>query len=380
MKIAIFTDTFLPAINGVTKTLGKMKEYMDKKGIEYRFYVPGKEKNMTGNTIELKCFKFFLYPECKIAIPRYKIVEKSLNEFKPDIIHIVTPFSVGLMGLKYAKDNNIPIVSSYHTDFPKYLKYYSLEFMENTIWHFFRWFHSHSYINFCPSEDTKNDMEKHGIKDIELWGRGIDTDHFNPNKKDEAIRKKYCKNDERLLLYVGRISPEKELDVLMDMAKKLNEKNVKYQLVIVGDGPTKKELESRGIANVHFVGYKSGAELQAYYASADVFTFPSSSETYGNVILEAMASGLPVICPNEGGIKENLINAYNGLAFKKGNSNSMAEKIMALIEDNQLRQNIKENAINYTQTKSWDSIYNDLFNKYRMVIEQMGHISKKISA
>ncbi|MCG8482246.1 MAG: glycosyltransferase family 1 protein [Clostridia bacterium] len=303
-----------------------------------------------------------------------------MHKFKPDIIHLVTPFSMGLMGLKYAKDNNIPLVSSYHTDFPKYLKFYNLEFMENSLWHFFRWFHSNCYINFSPSNDTKEDMEKHGIKNIELWGRGIDTNLFSPNKRSEALKKKYCKHGEKLLLYVGRVSPEKELDVLLDAAKILNEKKVKYQLVVVGDGPTRKELESREIDNITFVGYKSGAELQTYYASADLFTFPASSETYGNVILEAMASGLPVVSPNEGGIKENLIDGYNGLAFEKENPDSMVDKIIALIENDQLQQSIKKNAISYTFSRSWDSIYTNLFKQYHGVIEEMNQIPTKRSA
>ncbi|WZL74705.1 glycosyltransferase [Clostridiaceae bacterium 35-E11] len=162
MRIAIFTDTFLPEINGVTKTLAKMKEHMDYKGIEYRFFIPGKENNIMDNTITFSSCKFFLYPECKIAIPRYKSIKESLDRFNPDIIHVVTPFSIGIMGLKYAKENHVPLVASYHTDFPKYLKYYNLQFLENTLWYFFRWFHSHSYINLCPSKDTKEDMEKHG--------------------------------------------------------------------------------------------------------------------------------------------------------------------------------------------------------------------------
>lgn len=380
MRIAIFTDTFLPQINGVTKTLSRMKEYMDEKGVEYKFFIPGEENYIRDNTVAFSSFRFFLYSECKIAIPKYRKIKKELDSFNPDIIHVVTPFSIGIMGLKYSKDTNIPMVASYHTDFPKYLKYYNLEFLENTLWYFFKWFHSHSYINFCPSVDTKEEMEKHGINNLELWGRGIDTIKYNPNKKNEKLREKYCSNNEALLLYVGRIAPEKELDVLMEAAKKLNRMNVKYKLVVVGDGPSKKEFESMTIDNVVFVGYKSGSELEAYYATADIFTFPSSSETYGNVILEAMASGLPVICPYSGGLKENIIDSYNGLIFETGSSENMAYKIIELINDNNLRYRLRENARSYTITKSWNNIYSDLFSKYRLVVEYVTRTSKKIPA
>ncbi len=380
MRIAIFTDTYLPAINGVTKTLSKMKEYMDAQGIDYRIFIPGEENNSKDNTITFSSFEFFLYPECKIAIPRYRRIKESLDKFKPDIIHVVTPFSLGMMGLKYSKENNVPLVASYHTDFPRYLKYYNLEFLENSLWYFFEWFHSQSMINFCPSKDTKEDLVKHGVKNVELWGRGIDTKAFDPNKRDRMLKRKYCKHNEALLLYVGRVSPEKELELLLDAAKLLNHKKVKYKLVIVGDGPSRKQFESLGIENVIYAGYKSGIELQTYYASSDIFTFPSSSETYGNVILEAMASGLAVVSPYSGGIKENLIDGYNGLAFEAGNYDDMANKIVNLIEDENLRVGIIENARDYTLSKSWDKIYADLFNRYRTISNYMKNITKKISA
>ncbi len=380
MRIAIFTDTYLPAINGVTKTLSKMKEYMDKQGIDYRIFIPGKENNVIDNTISFSSFEFFLYPECKIAIPRYRRIKESLDRFQPDIIHVVTPFSLGMMGLKYSKDNNVPLVASYHTDFPRYLQFYNLDFLENSLWYFFQWFHSQSMINFCPSRDTKDDLVSHGVKNVELWGRGIDTQAFHPNKRDKRLRRKYCKHNETLLLYVGRVSPEKELELLLEAAKILNTKNVKYKLVIVGDGPSKSQFESLNIDNVIYVGYKSGAELQTYYASADIFTFPSSSETYGNVILEAMASGLPVVSPYAGGIKENLIDGYNGVAFKAGNCNDMAEKINNLIQNKGYRFTLMKNARDYTLSKSWNKIYDNLFNRYRTISNYMKNITKKISA
>ncbi len=382
MKIAVFTDTFLPEINGVTKTLGKMKDHMDKGNIEYKFFVPGKEdtKTMYDNIISFTSFNFFLYPECKIAIPKYKDVKKTLDDFKPDIIHIVTPFSIGLTGMKYAKDYNIPLVASYHTDFPKYLRFYNLDILESTIWKFFRWFHSHCYMNFCPSRDTRNDMIKHGIENVELWGRGIERDKFSPNKRSEELRGKYCDDEEKMLLYVGRVAPEKELDILIKSAEILNQKGLKYKLVVVGDGPAKEELEKRNIENIIFAGYKTGEELLSYYASADIFTFPSSSETYGNVILEAMASGLAVVTPYAGGIKENLKDMYNGLAMKPGDPQDMADKIEILINNEELRKTIIKNGLEYIKTKSWDSIYKGLFNKYELVIAQSKNKYRKISA
>jgi glycosyltransferase involved in cell wall biosynthesis len=161
-------------------------------------------------------------------------------------------------------------------------------------------------------------LQEKGFDNLAFWKRGIDPDQFSPDQRQEEFRRMLGLSDEKILLYVGRISAEKELDVLMEAAEDLNRRRLKYKLVLVGDGPYRQELESREIPNVIFLGYKSGKELQCIYASSDIFVFPSSSETYGNVILEAMASGLSVVAPYAGGIKENLIDRYNGLAFAGG--------------------------------------------------------------
>ncbi|WP_051533920.1 glycosyltransferase [Desulfitibacter alkalitolerans] len=185
MRIAIFSDTFLPQVNGVTNTLSRMKEYMDQNGIEYRFLVPGErtEGNYFGSIISFQSMNFFLYPECRIAMPSYQIVKITLEKFKPDIIHLVTPFSLGLMGLKYARDHMVPVVASYHTDFPKYLRYYNLQFFEKAVWHFFRWFHSFSQINFCPSRITFDQLKSNNINNLMIWSRGIDNKVFSPEKR-----------------------------------------------------------------------------------------------------------------------------------------------------------------------------------------------------
>lgn len=382
MKVAIFTDTFLPQVNGVTNTLYQMKGYMDKKGIEYRFAVPGDRFNedFFQKTISFQSFNFFLYPECKISLPRYQEVRETMGRFNPDVIHIVTPFSLGLTGLKYAKDAGIPLVSSYHTNFPQYLRYYNFDFLENALWHFFRWFHSNSCINFCPSRDTLTMLYEKGIRNLEVWGRGIDTQRFSPAFRSEKLRFEHGVKRDTLLLYVGRIAPEKELSVLMDAVDILNAKGLMFKLLVVGDGPSRQELEDKNPGNVVFTGYKSGLELQRYYASSDIFVFPSGTETYGNVILEAMASGLPVVAAYSGGIKENLMDMYNGIAFEPGDSEAMAAAIQTLIQDKMLRERLAENARSYSQFRSWDSIFDNLFQKYRELIESLSDTAENLPA
>lgn len=370
MKIAVLTDTFLPQINGVTKTLSKMKIFMDSNGVDYRFFAPHIDGYNDERVVTLVSVPLIIYPECRITIAGYIKLRRELDDFNPDIIHLVTPFTIGLMGLFYGKENNIPIVSSYHTDFPRYLKYYNMGFLESTVWSYFNWFHNQCQINFCPSLTTKFDLEKHGVADVEIWGRGIDTNIYSPSYRSEEFRGRITGNDEIVLLYVGRISHEKELDVLLDTCIMLNNSMVNYRLVIVGDGPLKGEYEKLSIDNIHFVGYKSGEELSKYYANSDIFVFPSSSETYGNVVLEAMASGLAVVAPLSGGIVENLINDYNGISFKKGNSKDLMDKIIYLIENSDLRKSMGNRARQYTLIKGWNNIFKGLFGRYEDILNK----------
>ena len=381
MRIAIFTDTYEPQVNGVTKTLKKLKYYMEENTIEYKFFVPAEGLPLhSEETISIYSMKFHLYPECKIALPRYGEIKNTLDKFKPDLIHIITPFPVGLMGLKYARENNIPIVSSYHTNFSEYFKYYKLQFLEKIYWSYFNWFHSFCEINFCPSNDTLTKLRKNGIGNLKIWDRGIESEQFSPSHYNEEVRKKYTSTQGKLLLYVGRLAPEKELDVLIDAVKILNDKDISLNLLVVGEGPQYKELKSLNISNVIFAGYKFGVELQEIYASSDLFVFPSSTETYGNVILEAMSSGLPVVAVNEGGVKENLIHMKNGLAFKTGSAIDMADKIEELLSNDQLMKELSINAREHSLKRSWNNVFDNLFKDYQTVIEGSQGRTKSLTA
>ena len=385
MKVALFTDTFTPQINGVTKTLDRLIEYFDQEGIDYLVFAPDASLE-NANTFEeniqrMISFSFFLYPECRLSVPNYFKISQRLAEYKPDLIHIVTPFNLGLCGLKYAQDNNIPLVSSYHTNFTHYLDYYNLKFLEKAIWKFFKWFHSYSERNFCPSEDTLDTLKEQGIKNLEVWGRGINIDLYSPIYREQKWVRKYNLEEKIKLLYVGRLAPEKNIKLLMVSLDKLNQKYYdQIELLITGDGPLLKELKKEAPQNVTFTGYLTGKELASLYATADVFTFPSVTETYGNVVLEAMASGLPVVGVLAGGVKENLIDGYNGLATTEDDVEKFSTNLEEIITNQQLRKRLALNARKYAINHSWDQIFNKLVNSYREVIASQYQNKNFISA
>lgn len=383
MKIALISDTCYPQINGMSNTLRKMTEYMEKNNIEYRFYVPEWEDSLLDepkNIERYEAMKPWFYPECRIALPNPNnnaCLKRSLMSFDPDILHIATEFTMGYMGLKAFQSLDAALVMSYHTDIPGYLRHYNFQFLESAVRKYFHWFHSFAELNLVPSHHTMEQLREQGFNNLAYWKRGIDTAAFSPNNRNTTLKKVLGAETIPLLLYVGRIAVEKELDVLVDAANLLNTRGVAFRLAIVGDGPYREALEAKKIPNIIFPGYKKDRELQQYYASADIFVFPSSTETYGNVILEAMASGLPVIAPYAGGVKENLVDKSNGLVFLTGNPQDMADKMEQLILSEGFRKQLADNARHDVEKKSWEAVFDKLFASYESVIRQKSLLRKR---
>ncbi|HEY5560879.1 MAG TPA: glycosyltransferase family 1 protein [Clostridiaceae bacterium] len=376
MKVAIFTDTFLPQINGVAKTLGKFAEYMDANSIDYRIFAPVvNHEESTEKVKRLISVKFVLYPQIKLSLPNYFYIAKELDAFKPDIIHAGTPFNLGLCGLKYAKSARLPVVTAYDTNFPDYLRYYKLNFLKSTSWKYFKWFHSKCDINYCPSMATLNLLKEKGFKNLDLWGRGIESDNFSPSFRDVELRKSLNVDDKIVFLYVGRISKEKNLDIFMNVARKLNKKySDKIHFTLVGDGPMMKDLKEEALPNMDFTGFLSGIPLSKRYASSDVFMFTSSTETLGFVILEAMASALPVISCSEGGVAENLVDGFNGIACETRNEEDYYAACERLILDKDYRIELGKNGREHVLKKDWNNTFDTLISSYKELLDKWPEI------
>lgn len=373
MRIAYFTDTYLPQINGVTNTLGKLGGYLSSHNIKHKFFAPEyAQSQKVNNDSPVKRFRsisFPLYPECRLSIPLYHKMCAEVDKFNPDIIHLMTPLGIGFMGLRYANEKGIPAVSSFTTNFDSYLKYYKLEFFEELVWSYFKWFHANCKANFCPSNETLNVLKGKGIENLRIMTRGIDTAMFNPERRNQEFRKKFNTGDKLLFLYVGRIALEKDLDIMVDSINEINSMHPDAaQFVFVGDGPYTSVIKEKAPNNVFTTGYLKGKELAEAYASCDVFAFPSGTETLGNVVLEAMASGLPVIAVNSGGVKDNVKDGYNGIMCEYRSVNSFTSAISRFITDKELIKQLGENARDYTMKKSWESVFEQLLIDYEDII------------
>lgn len=373
MKIAIFTDTFAPDVNGVARTLKRLTDYLEKNNYEFRVFAPEstKESMFSSHIHRFTSLPFFLYPECRLALPNMLQVKAELQSFKPDLIHVATPFNIGVCGLHYAKKLNIPIVGSYHTDFDQYLEYYDLQFLSKVLWKYMHWFHKPHRKIFVPSNETLEQLKRKGFSKLRIWGRGVDCNLFHPNYSHDEVRDNYKIKEQFVLTYVGRLAPEKDIDTLMNITNQLPDpiKNDVHWL-IVGDGPSKEDMKKHAPNNMTFAGYLKGPDLAKVYASSDLFIFPSPTETFGNVVLEALASGTPVIASNSGGVKNIVNQAKTGYLCEPKNVTEFQERIEELLLNETRRINMGKEARQYALTQTWDHIFEELLKEYEDAITE----------
>ncbi|MDQ0857977.1 glycosyltransferase family 1 protein [Bacillus sp. V2I10] len=373
MKIAIFTDTFAPDVNGVARTLKRLTDYLESKGHEYKVFAPEstKESLFSSHIHRFASSSFYLYPECRLAWPNMLQVKSELIRFKPDIIHVATPFNIGLCGLHYAKKLNIPIVGSYHTDFDQYLQFYDLHLFSKLLWKYMLWFHRPLQKIFVPSEETKQQVLNQGFENVHIWSRGVDCQLFHPNYLRKEIIQEYQIKEKFILSYVGRLAPEKDVQTLMKISHQLPEHlRSKVHFLIVGDGPSKEEMMKESPDNMTFAGYASGEKLAKIYSGSDLFLFPSPTETFGNVVLESLAAGTPVIGANSGGVKNIIQQGKTGYLCETGSAAEFISAIDTLLQNDALRYQMGMSARAYALSQTWDSIFEGLLNAYSEVLDQ----------
>lgn len=368
MRIAFFSDTFYPQVNGVSNTLFYLSRYLTENQIEHVFFAPDYEQEAPAyNDLPVLRFKGVclpIYPACRAAyIPLNKAISL-LRAFSPDVVHIVTEAGIGLAGLRAATLLGIPVVMSYHTNFDQYLSHYHLTQYSDALWAYMKWFHSFSALTLCPSRDTLRTLAQKGFQNLAVWSRGIDLERFHPSHFSPELRKTLGATGKTVFLYVGRIAAEKGLDVFIRSICAINETcGERIQFWFTGDGPYLKDISDLQLPNVVTTGEKRGLELAQIYASADVFVLPSGTETFGNVLLEAMASGLPVICTDSGGITDYTVQNGNARICRYKDHVSLAQAMRDLLEP-ALRDQIRQGAMQTAKSKSWNTIFDGLMQQY----------------
>jgi glycosyltransferase involved in cell wall biosynthesis len=368
-KVALFTETFLPKIDGIVTRLKHTVEQLVKLGDQVLVFSPdgGLTEYCGAKIYGVSGFPLPFYPELKVALPRPSI-GTVLEQFQPDIVHVVNPAVLGLAGLFYAKAMKLPLIASYHTHLPQYLQHYGLGFLENTMWELIKTAHNNAALNLCTSNAMVSELRSHGVEKVDLWQKGVDTDKFHPRFKRESMRSHLSQghNDATLLLYVGRLSAEKEIHQILPLLSAIPN----ARLALVGDGPYRQELE-RIFAGTptHFVGYLQGEDLAAAFASSDAFMFPSRTETLGLVLLEAMAAGCPVVAARSGGIPDIVTDGVNGYLFDPSDTNGLLSATRNLFANSSGIESMRENARREAELWGWQAATRQLQSYYDLVIE-----------
>jgi glycosyltransferase involved in cell wall biosynthesis len=370
MKIAFFTESLPPMTDGVVNTLCRLVNTLEAEKIDYRFYSPfkpGREFPWADRVSKVASFPLPLHEDYRVGLPYFHGLFSQLDAFDPDLVHVVSPTLLGLYGLSYAQKRNIPAVSSYHTHFVRYFQYYGLDQVEDFGWQYLRWFHNQSARTYAPTPSTVSELSTRGFQSLELWPRGVDTGLFHPAKRNEALRKRLSPDGKPILLFVGRLVKEKDLDDLVDADLILKKKGMEFVQVFAGDGILKDELRKR-LPDAHFTGFLHGETLAELYASADVFVFPSTTETFGNVVLEVFASGIPVVGVNHGGVADLVHHGRDGFLARSNDPADFAEKVETLLTRPELRLQFGDEARKTACGYSWRLINNRLIQSYSDLI------------
>jgi glycosyltransferase involved in cell wall biosynthesis len=370
MKVAYFNGTMKKEHDGVTRVLYRLiDEIIKTKEIEPLFIsaIIPPENERPVEMLEVPSFAFPFYKDYRIAYPGSAFFEKRLSEFKPELLHINSPCPLGAAAVKYGRKNNIPVVATYHTHFPSYAKYYKVKALEIYGWNYLRNLYNKCQTVYVPSIPVLEELREHGFETVEFLPHGVDTSAFNIASKSDSWKGDLGIENKFALLFAGRLVWEKDLITLAETYKIISEKRKDIKFVLAGDGPIKQELKIM-MPDALFLGQQSIKDLSTSFASSDVFVFPSTTETFGNVTLEAMASGLPPVCVREGGAYGIINDGVTGFIAEPRNAADIAEKINILLDNKELRENISANVLQYAKNQSWENIFEKLFSSYSRII------------
>lgn len=374
LRVAIFTGNYNHIADGVSLTLNRLVAYLEKRKIPVIVFGPTTENpaiNHVGEFIHVPSLPMPGRPEYRVTVGFPEEAQRRLREFDPTLIHIATPDLLGFRAMRFAQANNIQIVASYHTHFTSYLKYYNMEMLELLGWKYLVWFYEQCKHIYVPAPSMADELYVKGIKNgLRIWSRGVDSDLFSPQKRDMEWRRYLGVDDDEVLVsFVSRLVWEKDLQTVVDTLKKVFDNESNVSALIVGDGPARKELEYM-MPKAHFTGFLSGEELARAYASSDIFFFPSDTETFGSVTLEALASGVPAVVADATGSKSLVESGVNGLLIPPKKPGEFADGIMRLAEDPVLRKSMSEAAVQKAMAYTWDTVMGGLVKNYEEALSQ----------
>lgn len=370
MRIALFSEVYWPMVSGVGVTLLRLTDALHARGHAVRVYSatypPPAGQPDRPEVHRSPSVPFFLYPDVQWAFPRQRDVTEDLQAFRPDVVHVATEFSLGIAGVKAARQLGLPIIASAHTDYDQYAARYGVTWALRAGWHYLRWFYGQAHRVLCPSRIYEEALHRHGVLHTGVWSRGVDPEVFGPRFRSEVYRSAVGAGPGDLVVtYIGRIAREKNLGLLLEAWESLAPERGGAQLVLVGRGPLEDDIRRRELPGVHVTGLLQGEALSTAYASADLFAFPSPTETFGNSLLEAMGSGLPAVVAAGGGVLEFAEHGRNAWLVQPDSAPAIADALRRLCADRALRQRLAAGALATARARDWGVVYDRLLEDYR---------------
>ncbi|HVX39033.1 MAG TPA: glycosyltransferase family 1 protein [Gemmatimonadaceae bacterium] len=380
-RVLYCTDTYIPQVNGVSIVTALSVEGLRQRGWECGVITPSypthaystRAAESANFAIEIPSVAFPPYPDIRLAAPAYRTVAEAVRRFTPDIVHSATEFMIGRLGQIAAHRAGIPRLSSYHTDFSRYAEAYGFPRLRPFVSRYIARFHHRSERVYTPSAPARDDLAAMAVRDVEVWGRGVDTHAFSPGKRSHVLRDAYGVDASVVFLHVGRLAAEKNVAVLIRAFKRACESLPAgaARLIVAGAGPEENALRALGGSDVMFLGVLNRErDLPRLYASADAFLFASLTETLGLVVLEAMSSGLPVVAPAAGGVADHLRHGVNGIEVPPNDVDTMATAIVAITLDADRRRQLAAGARRTAEALDWSEELDRLDRSYRDVLER----------
>ncbi|WP_397575155.1 glycosyltransferase family 4 protein [Sphingorhabdus sp.] len=374
LRIALFSGNYNYVRDGANQALNRLVGYLLCQGASVRIYSPTVENpafEATGDLVSVPSMAIPFRPEYRIPLSLSRSVRRDLEAFNPNIVHIASPDRVSRKAVKWAKKQNLPVLCSVHTRFETYFRYYNMSFIEPVVEAWIRRLYRKCDALVAPSESFAQVLREQRMNyDIDIWSRGVDREIFNPGRRDMEWRRGLGISDDTPVIgFLGRLVMEKGLDVFSDTIDQLKRRNVPHQVLVIGDGPARAWFESR-IPDAKFAGFQVGADLGRAVASMDMFFNPSVTEAFGNVTLESMACGLPVVAAKATGSQSLVEDKVSGRLITPGAINQFADALQAYCVNTDLRAehgNIGERrSLDY----SWDAINQTVADTYLRLIRQ----------
>ncbi|AHF66092.1 glycosyltransferase family 4 protein [Pseudomonas cichorii] len=361
LHVTLITETFTPEINGVANTLGRLCDGLRLRGHQVELIRPrqGEEAGFAADDLMLcRGWPIPGYPGLQWGQSSMHKLLRRWQRRRPDVLYIATEGPLGLSALRAARRLGIAVISGFHTNFPQYTQQYGMGFITRLLTHYLRWFHNRSRMTLVPSISQKMELERRGFERIELLSRGVDSQLFHPSRRSQALRENWgLQVGDTAILHVGRLAPEKNLGLLKTCFETLKASYPRrtLKLIVVGDGPQRAPLEQQ-IPDAIFCGTQRGEALAAHYASGDLFLFPSLTETFGNVVLEALASGLGVVAYDEAAAGQHIRHGHNGALAMPGDEEAFIDAARWLVEDSEALRRVRLNARKHASRQGWTTI------------------------